>query len=204
MPEFTGQDYWEDPAHVEAYATLVAEDGGAGLALREALIARFAEWLTATATVLELGMGTGVDLPLLARHFARVTGSDRSRAFLQRYLDRNPDADLLHLDAVSLATDRRFDGIYSNKVLPYLATADWRKSLEAQRRILRDGGIAMHTFWYGQGMERVGELRSFHADEGSLGTLLEALPQAFEQLVLERYTELEADDSIILILRALG
>ena len=68
-------NYWDDPANVEAYAAIAAGNDGAALA------ARLAEWVSPQASVLELGMGTGADLELLARRFAQVTGSDRARDF---------------------------------------------------------------------------------------------------------------------------
>ena len=196
MVEAAADDYWEDRANVESYAALVAGTDGA------AHVARLSEWLPAAAAVLELGMGTGADLALLARHFARVTGSDRSRAFLQRYRARHPDADLLRLDAVTLETERRFDGIYSNKVLPYLTRAGLRQSLRAQARVLRPGGIALHTFWHGTGEEVQQGLRSVYYTGAMLRSLLESLPEPFELLALEPYGELEEGDSLLLVIRA--
>ncbi len=189
-------DFWEDPAHVESYTAMAAGTDGA------ALVARLGEWLPPEASVLELGMGPGVDLQLLARHFARVTGSDHSRAFLQRYRARNPNADLLHLDAVSLRTERRFDAIYSNKVLPYLTRAELRESLRAQMRVLRPSGVALHTFWYGAEEDIQQELRCVYYTEATLCAAFESLPERFELLVLERYGELEEGDSLLLIVCA--
>ena len=48
------------------------------------LVAVLSEYLDANASVLEIGIGPGVDLDLLSRHFA-VTGSDFSQLFLDRY-----------------------------------------------------------------------------------------------------------------------
>lgn len=188
-------DYWEDPTNVEAYAALVADASGA------TPIARLAEWFPPEASVLELGMGMGGDLALLSQCFAQVTGSDRSRSFLRRYRNCHPEADLLHLDAVTLETDRCFDAIYSNKVLPYLTRVDLRESLRAQARVLRPGGIALHTFWYGEGEEVQAGLRSVNYNEAAIRTLLETLPEPFERLRLERYRELEAGDSLLMIIR---
>lgn len=195
MCDPAADDYWENPAHVEAYAALVAGTDGA------ALVARLSEWLSPEASVLELGMGTGADLQLLARHFASVTGSDRSRAFLQRYRARHPGADLLRLDAVTLKTGRRFDGIYSNKVLPYLTRAEVRESLRAQARVLRPGGIALHTLWYGTGEDMQQGLGSVYYTETMLRDLLESLPEPFDLLKLETYGELEEGDSLLLVIR---
>ncbi len=189
-------NYWDDPANVEAYAAIAAGNDGA------ALVARLAEWVSPQASVLELGMGTGADLELLARRFAQVTGSDRARGFLQRYRARNPNADLLYLDAVSLRTERRFDAIYSNKVLPYLTRAELRESLRAQMRVLRPSGVALHTFWYGAEEDIQQGLRCVYYTKATLCAAFVSLPERIELLVLERYGELEEGDSLLLIVRA--
>ncbi|MCY3835912.1 MAG: hypothetical protein OXF83_05670 [Anaerolineaceae bacterium] len=46
-------DFWKDPAQMEAYAALITGTEGASL------IERLAEWLPPQAAVLELGIGTG-------------------------------------------------------------------------------------------------------------------------------------------------
>ena len=71
------------------------------------------------SSVLELGMGPGTDFVLLQPCF-RATGSDRSGIFVNRYRALEPSADVLVLDAVDIDTERRFDAIYSNKVMQHL------------------------------------------------------------------------------------
>ena len=53
------------------------------------------------ARVLELGMGLGKDLEMLAESF-EVVGSDLARAFLDRYAVAHPTAELYLLDAVTI------------------------------------------------------------------------------------------------------
>ena len=77
------------------------------------LIEVLREHLPAGSSVLEIGMGPGVDLTLLSEHFD-ATGSDVSKFFLDRYKGAFPDADLIRLDAAELDTERTFDCIYSN------------------------------------------------------------------------------------------
>ncbi len=84
------------------------------------LIALLRRYLPEGSSVLELGMGPGKDLDLFRQSY-RVTGSDISRVFLDRYRKDHPEADLLLLDATSMDTDRTFDCIYSNKVLHHLS-----------------------------------------------------------------------------------
>ena len=100
------------------------------------------------STVLELGMGPGKDLALISRSYT-VTGSDSSAAFLDLYRRKNSQADLLVLDARTMATDRKFDCIYSNKVLHHLTKDELTTSLQKQREALNTDGLLMHSFWYG-------------------------------------------------------
>ena len=98
-----------------------------------ALIKIFKNYLRKDSKVLELGMGPGKDLDILGENFV-VTGSDNSSVFLEKYREKNPKADLMLLDAVTLNTDRKFDGIYSNKVLHHLTTEDLKTSLKNQKK----------------------------------------------------------------------
>ena len=65
------------------------------------------------------GWAPGIDLDLMKNYF-KVTGSDLSDIFLDRYRKKNPYADILKLDAVELKTGRTFNSIYSNKVLHHI------------------------------------------------------------------------------------
>lgn len=162
-----------------------------------ALIDKLKTRLENGSTVLELGMGPGIDLDLLKQHF-QVTGSDSSEVFVKRYLDKHPDADVMVLDAITLRTDRRFDAIYSNKVLQHLSKQETAESLEAQRKVLRAGGIAMHSLWYGDTCEEHSGLNFQQYTEDSFARLLKG---NFNILEAEIYTEMEARDSICFILQ---
>ncbi len=162
------------------------------------LIAVLEERLPVGASVLELGMGPGKDLDLLAGRFV-VTGSDFSSLFLERYRAAHPEADLLQLDAVTLATERRFDAIFSNKVLHHLDDDELAKSIARQARILRPGGWLMHSFWFGDKVEELTGMRFHYRDEAFLRT---AFAPSFEIVRLERYTELDEGDSIFALARA--
>jgi hypothetical protein len=145
-------------------------------------------------------MGPGKDLKLLSKHHT-ATGSDKSQLFLDRYRQENPDADLLALDAVTMETDRRFDGIYSNKVLCHLTQSQLRESLRQQARVLTRHGMALHTFWYGEGKEEYsGLLFVYYTEE----TLAQVISEEYEIVEIKRYTEMESDDSLFLVLKKLG
>jgi ubiquinone/menaquinone biosynthesis C-methylase UbiE len=121
--------FYDDEKTANQYITMA--EGYDGLELVEALRIHLPDG----GSVLEIGMGPGVDLQMLKKHY-QVTGSDNSQFFLDRYRKSDPDADLLCLDAVELDTDRIFDGIYSNKVLHHFTDDELTKSLQRQRAIL--------------------------------------------------------------------
>jgi len=96
------------------------------------LIKILLQYLPELSTLLELGMGPGRDFDVLNKAY-KVTGSDKSQVFLDRYREKNKDVELLKLDAVTIATDRKFDCIYSNKVLQHLTKEELKKSLKRQK-----------------------------------------------------------------------
>ena len=185
------KDYYENPANVENYSKFNPEHDGA------LLVEAFCDWLPDGATVLELGIGPGKDCDLLSRHF-RVTGSDFSNAFLERYRAKHPDADLLLLDARTLLTERRFDGIFSNKVLIHLSEEELVQSFARQHELLNDGGIILHSFWYGEDEQHFGELTLRRRNEQDLPLLLE---DKFDLLALERHAKMKEGDSIYVVAR---
>ena len=136
-------------------------------------------WLPDGGTLLELGMGPGKDLDLLAEHY-RVTGSDFSNAFLDRYREKHPDADLVNLDALTIETDRSFDGIFSNKVLVHMSDEDLDASFARQAEVLNPGGVILHSFWYGEGEEQFGGLTLRRRDEAALKRLVEPHLELFD------------------------
>jgi SAM-dependent methyltransferase len=187
--------YYDDPANVEEYIQMA--EGYDGRALIEIL----AQHLPPGATVLELGMGPGKDLDLLNETF-RATGSDNALPFLDRYRASHPEADLLQLNAVTVDTDRTFDGIYSNKVLYHLTRDQLRASLQAQARVLRPGGLMLHSMWYGEGEEEMHGLHFAYYTTASFAELVAGLAdKLFEVVETARYTEMEPDDSLYVVLR---
>lgn len=147
------------------------------------------------ASVLEIGMGPGVDLKILKKHF-QVTGSDNSRFFLDRYRNSDPDADLLYLDAVELYTERTFDCIYSNKVLHHLTNEELTKSLHRQKAILSSTGLVLHSFWRGTGVEEHHGLKFVYQTEDSLRSMFGNVFSISDIVV---YTEMDDDDSLFVL-----
>jgi len=165
--------------------------------------AELIDWLTSylpeNSSVLELGMGPGKDLDILLKIY-RATGSDFSQLFVDRYLKQHPEADVLQLDAVTLDTPRRFDAIYSNKVLQHLSIDACRQSLAAQYGRLNEGGIVLHALWFGDDYEEFGDLGFQQYTQESFAQLLEG---RFEILETKIFTEMEKDDSIAFVLKRL-
>ena len=183
--------YYDSEENIEEYLNMAEGYDGAFL------IERLGKYLDAGSSLLELGMGPGVDLQLLDGIY-RSTGSDSSEVFINRYRKINPDADLLLLDAVEINTDRYFDAVYSNKVLHHLEYSKMHESFIRQSEILNPDGIALHTFWYVSAVEEYEGLMFYQLTEDKL---YELLPQAFEVLEMKRYSEMEKDDSLYAVLR---
>jgi len=162
------------------------------------LITLLKKYLEKGSTLLELGMGPGNDLDVLKNDFT-VTGSDITEHFLTLYKEKSPTSDIMKLDAISLETNRRFDCIYSNKVLMHLTTEDLRKSIINQKNILNANGLICHTFWKGTSQEYMeGTLFQNYLEDD----LLTLFHKEFELLYIESFKELEDDDSIVLIMKA--
>ncbi|MCH9659234.1 class I SAM-dependent methyltransferase [archaeon] len=96
------------------------------------LIKILQKYLPKSSTVLEIGIGPGKDMDILKKSYT-VTGSDNSQIFLDKYKEKYQNVDLLPLDAVTTKTDRKFDCIYSNKVLHHLTKKYLRESLQRQK-----------------------------------------------------------------------
>ena len=185
--------FYDDDKTANQYIAMAAGSDG------QELITALAGHVPVGASVLEIGMGPGVDLDILGQRY-QATGSDNSAFFIDRYRSAHPDADLLLLDAVSLQTDRQFDCIYSNKVLHHLSEADLHLSLHRQYDLLGDGGHVMHTFWRGEGMKEMHGLKFFYRSEAQLRA---RFADRFDIIDLVTYAELDADDSIYVLARKL-
>ena len=184
-------EYFNKRKNVDDYLRMVEGYDG-----RE-LIQILKQYLSAGSSLLELGMGPGKDLDILVETFS-VTGSDTSQVFLDLYREKQPDSDLLKLDAISVATDRKFDCIYSNKVLQHLHKKDILRSFTNQVKCLKEGGLIMHSFWLGESEEEHHGLWFANYTETEL---LDILGPGFAVVKTERYTEIEENDSFYVILR---
>lgn len=184
-------EFYDKEENIESYANFVPAYDGAEL------VAVLESRLDKGATVLELGIGPGHDLERLAGNY-KVTGSDNSRVFLDRYREKNPDAELMQLDARTLETDKKFDCIYSNKVLIHLTHAELRDSFLRQKERLHPNGLILHSFWHGDKEDVYNGLRITYYTEQVLRTLL---PDAFEVLEIRKHAKMTEGDSIYMLAR---
>ena len=163
------------------------------------LIAKLQKHLPRGSSVLEIGMGPGTDLTLLEKYYkGHVTGSDYSEIFINHYRKQHPDSDLVLLNAITLKTDRKFQGLYSNKVLIHLTREELKQSLKRQTEILKLGGIIYHSFWHGDKEETYdGLLFNYYSAE----QLQNLFQDSFDIIKIEKYKEMEPDDSLFIIAR---
>ena len=186
-------DFYEIEKNVEHYIEFTpAHDG-------TLLVELFDRYVPDGASVLELGMGPGKDFTLLSERF-RMTGSDFSHLVLDRYRKIDPDADLMHLDAHTMETDRRFDGIFSNNALIHMSPEELQQSFDRQHAVLNPDGVMLHSFWYGDGDKEFDDLTLVYHNERDLTAMLE---ESFDIVELERHAKMADGDSIYVIVRKL-
>lgn len=162
-----------------------------------ALQNRVTEILPEKSSLLLLGIGSGKDFEFLSKYFA-VTASDFSRLLLTMFQQKHAEADLLNLDPIELETDRRFDSIFSNKVLNQMEEEDLVLSLNNQVKILNENGIAIHSFWGGNKQEDHHGLTWIYYTEEKIKNLI---PPQFEVIEINTYKQSFEYDSFYIVLR---
>jgi len=183
--------YFDEKKGVEEYIKMAEGYDG------KELIEKLKQYLPIKSSILELGMGPGKDFEILSENF-NVTGSDNSQVFIDKYKKKNSNADIFLLDAVTMNTDRKFDCIYSNKVLHHLNKVDLKASLNNQLSNLNSNGILFHSFWYGNKKEEYSGLLFVYYTEK---TILKMIGSGYEILDIQKYSEMGKDDSMYIILR---
>ena len=184
--------FYDKEDNIESYSKFIPTHDGAEL------IRVLRAHLDKGSTVLELGIGPGKDFERLANHY-KVTGSDNSRVFLDKYRQKNQRAELIQLDARTLDTDKTFDCIYSNKVLIHLTRAELSRSLQRQKSILNPNGLILHSFWYGDKEDVYDDLRITFYTEQRLRDLMD---DSFEILDIGKHAKMTEGDSIYVLARA--
>jgi len=182
-------EYYKTKESVEEYIHLAKDVNG------KQLIEKLKQVLPANSILLEIGSGPGTDWEILNDSYT-VVGSDNSTEFLNHLSSKYPDGKFLELDAITLKTDQKFDGIYSNKVMHHLTDEELIKSIKNQHEILNTNGVICHSFWKGEGSEVFkGLFVNYHTE----ATLKKAYLQHFEIISIESYKEFDDGDSLLLI-----
>ncbi len=182
-------EYYKTKESVDDYILLANDVNG------KQLINKLEKVLLANSILLEIGSGPGSDWKILNKSY-QVTGSDNSKEFLNHLGAAYPDGEFLELDAVTLTTNKKFDGIYSNKVLHHLKDNKLVDSLRRQYEILNPQGIVCHSFWKGEGSENFkGLFVNYHNEE----RISEFFSQDFEIISVQEYKEFEDSDSLLVI-----
>ena len=159
------------------------------------LIEKLKEFLPSNSIVLEIGSGPGSDWNILNEDY-EVVGSDNSKEFLCHLVSKHPAGRFLELDAITLNTDDKFDGLYSNKVMHHLKDNELIDSIKRQYEILNPNGIICHSFWNGEGSEIFkGLFVNYHSEKA----LRDFFEEFFEILLIDCYAEFEDADSLLLI-----
>jgi cyclopropane fatty-acyl-phospholipid synthase-like methyltransferase len=183
--------YYKTKESVEEYIKLAKDANG------KLLIEKHKQILAANSMLLETGSGPGTDFKILNK-FYEVTGSDNSNEFLNHLVSDNSECTFLQLDAVTLNTDMKFDGIYSNKVMHHLKDDELIVSVKRQSEILKANGIICHSFWKGEGSEI---FKGLFVNYHNVNTITKAYRNYFEIISIEDYKEFDDNDSLLLLAR---
>ena len=182
-------EYYNTKESVDEYIKLAKDVNG------KQLIEKLERVLQPNSVLLEIGSGPGTDWKILNKSYS-VIGSDNSTEFLNHLISENPNGKFLELDAITLITDKKFDGIYSNKVMHHLTDNELADSIKRQYEILNPNAIICHSFWKGEGSEIFKGLFVNYHDEVNLK---EFFKEYFEILSIENYKEFEDEDSLLLL-----
>ena len=158
------------------------------------------DYLKPGSTLLEIGMGTGLDLDILSKKY-KVTGSDNSPIFVDEYNFNHTHKALL-IDATNIKIESKFDCIYSNKVLQHLTKEQFISSLHSQKSHLNHEGIIFLTLWYGVYEEQImfdGQLRFIYYTEIDI---IDIVKDHFNVVDIRKYTESDPMDSLLVVLKA--
>ena len=88
---------------------------------------------------------------------------------------------------------------YSCGKIKSISVSDFQKSLRLQAKHLNDGGILVMTLWYGAHREEFYEgLRFVYYTEQEIRELI---PDGLKIETIECYTEMEQNDSLLVVLK---
>jgi ubiquinone/menaquinone biosynthesis C-methylase UbiE len=157
----------------------------------------FIDRIDRSRTILELGSGTGRDFRKL-KSLYNITGSDYSDPFLKLLRKRFKKNTFLKVNALQMDVEKRFDVIYSNKVLQHLTPKQLSQSLSAQYDVLNKDGVLFHAMWKGDSRNgKIGGIADFCYDKKDFEDWEEKF--TIEDFVV--FKEMKENDSFIIILK---
>ncbi|MEZ9232490.1 trans-aconitate 2-methyltransferase [Vibrio amylolyticus] len=181
--------FYDSAENVDKYIEMC--EGYDGSNLHELL----SQHLKNKSSLLELGCGAGNDIAVFKKIY-NVTGSDNSLEFLSRCKLKYPDVDFVQLDAFRLNIDKRFNCIFSNKVLHHLSEAQLRESLKKQSNLLSNNGVIAHSFWLGEGCDEIHGLRfNYYSKE----QIMSIVSEYFNIIDTINYQEFKENDSLFIV-----
>ncbi len=164
------------------------------------LIKKLTEQLDRGKDILELGMGTGLDYESMTESY-NVLGTDNSPVFIKQYKSKNPASNVMILDARDISLNRKFDCIYSNKVLHHLTKEDFIKSLSEQYDALNGDGIVFMTLWHGKYNVELLFDDTFRITYYEVKDIENIVLGKFNIIKIELYTEIDENDSMLVVLK---
>ena len=182
-------NYYKTKESVQEYISL-AKDVNGGQLIKELM-----KYLPNNSSVLEIGTGPGTDWNILKDNYT-VIASDNSSEFLKHLQKTYPSGEFIALDAISLVTNLKFDGIYSNKVMHHLQKSELEESIKRQYDIIGNDGIICHSFWKGTESE---VFKGLFVQYHTKTSIEEHFKGYFETLLIQEYAEFEEGDSILFI-----
>ena len=83
-------------------------------------------------------------------------------------------------------------------MLHHLTKPQLKKSFNQQSRVLTPSGVLLHSFWYGNKTEEFSGLRFVYYTVESLRSVIGT---DYEIIETAKYTEMEPDDSLYVVLK---
>ncbi len=155
------------------------------------VVNNFKNFVKKDSTVLELGMGPALDYDSLKDDY-KITVSDTSQIFIDIFNEKHQNK-AIHVCAKSVDVKEKYDCIFSNKVLQVLENDEMKESFVNQHKALNDNGLIFHCIWIDEKEEKQ------ESNYTTLKKLEQFIKGLFTVVDIVHYSEMEEDDSIILI-----
>ncbi|MET0629000.1 MAG: class I SAM-dependent methyltransferase [Acidimicrobiia bacterium] len=157
------RSYWEDAAEAAEFASYMAHEQGLPrscvehrFALEQTVVERWFAGLGADAAILDVGCGAGAWTELFAQQYGRVVGVEASAGMLasaRRRLAGRANVELVQGDALTVALEGEFDGVFLGGLLMYLDRADAVALLTRLGHLAPDGPIIVRESGVRRGVE---------------------------------------------------